>query len=153
MNCKIVEPENLYTDFLCRHKSQHGGGSIPHFSGVQFQKGYGIGNVLGNLFRNIIPIARTAFKVAQPVLKKTGKNILRKGIQTGVKVIKKVGEGENIKEVLNRESRQALKEIRNQALSDITQLRTKKINKNERKRKRKKPVYSKTKRIKRDILD
>ena len=111
MNCKIVEPENLYTDFLCRHKSQHGGGNIPHFSGVQFQKGYGIGNVLGNLFRNIIPIARTAFKVAQPVLKK------------------------------------------NQALSDITQLRTKKINKNERKRKRKKPVYSKAKIIKRYILD
>ena len=151
MRCNIQEPANLYRNFLCRQNQQYGMGvDIPPFMGARFQKGYGIGNFLGGLFRSVIPLAKSVFKVARPVLKRTGKQVLKRGIKSGVKVIEKVAQGQNLKKVLKTEGQKALLDLQNKALSEISQLSSaKSIHK---KRKSSQKRYSK-KRVKRDILD
>ena len=69
-----------FKDFFEKDSSsQIGSGSsyssyIPPFIGIQNQKGYGIGNLLGSLFRG-------ALKLAKPLLRKAG--------VFGLKVLKK----------------------------------------------------------------
>lgn len=41
---------------------QQSGGSLPSFQGAPFQKGYGIGSVLGGLFRGVLPLLKQGAK-------------------------------------------------------------------------------------------
>ena len=54
--------------------------------GNRFQRGHGIGNVLGGLARMVVPI-----------LKRSGRALLKEGVKAGVGVVKYVAGGESIK--------------------------------------------------------
>ncbi len=166
MRYKIIEPRGIYDDFLCgHHNKQYGGNAatIPPFIGIPYQRGYGIGNIISGLFKSVIPLAKNVFKVAKPILKKTGKQMLKRTVKGGVNVIQKVADGENFKKAIKAEGQKALLDLKDKALSEISQFNANKglseisqFNKTNKSRKRK-PSNSKkknySKRIKKDILD
>lgn len=51
---------------------QHGKGEFPVYAGRYVQRGHGIGNILGSLFRRILPVLKS---IAPHVLR-TGANVL-----------------------------------------------------------------------------
>lgn len=81
-----------------------GGGSLPYFQGIRYARGHGLGGVLGSLFR-----------AAVPVLKKSGKALLKEGLQTGVNVIGDVLEGQNIKSAMKRRAKDSGQRLLHQA--------------------------------------
>ena len=70
---------------------QRGGGEFPVYVGRYAQRGHGIGNIIGSLFRRILP----ALKAITPRILKTGANVLEdvsKGESWKQAVIKRVPE-------------------------------------------------------------
>ena len=51
------DSKNLYEDYYVQQS-----GGLPAFHGVQFQRGYGIGSVLGGLFRSALPLIKQGAK-------------------------------------------------------------------------------------------
>ena len=83
------------------------GNGLPVFVGGRM-RGRGIGNVLGGLARMFIP-----------VLKRTGKTLLKHGLRTGVDVLGDVVLGEDIKSSASRRIRQSGSRLLNQASRSI----------------------------------
>ena len=75
------ESRDLYEQYYDRQ--QRGRGEFPVYVGRYAQRGHGIGNILGSLFRRILP-----------VLKSIAPHILR----TGVNVLEDVSKGKSWKE-------------------------------------------------------
>ena len=70
------------------------GSGLSVYTGHRFQQGSGLGNILGGLARMVIP-----------VLKRTGKSLLREGLRTGVDVLGDVVDGSDIKDSLKKRVR------------------------------------------------
>ena len=68
------------------YKTQVGSG-LPHFSGSKYQKGHGIGNML-----------KSVMKTAIPLLKKSGKEIGKNLLSTGMDIANDVISGKSIKD-------------------------------------------------------
>ena len=66
--------------------TQQVGNGLPVFSGPRNQRGYGLGGILGGLFRS-----------AMPLLKKGVSSLGREALSTGVSIAKDALEGINIK--------------------------------------------------------
>lgn len=75
------ESRELYQRYYGRQ--QDGKGEFPVYVGRHVQKGHGIGNIIGSLFRRILP-----------VLKSLAPHVLR----TGARVIEDVSEGKSWKD-------------------------------------------------------
>lgn len=94
-----VPNKTLYRDYYCGH------GYIPVFEGKMRQEGYGIGNVLGGLFRSAMPLLKTIGKKVGSELLKGGKDVLGDLLA-----------GENIKSSLKKRSMErARKLLKNEA--------------------------------------
>ena len=91
-----------YSSFDDYYQRQVGNG-IPVFIGGRL-RGSGIGNVLGGLARMFLP-----------VLKRTGKSVLKQGLRTGVDILGDVVSGENIKSSASRRIRQSGSTLLNKA--------------------------------------
>ena len=63
-------------DYENYYKIQAGGGGISYFSGPQYQRGYGLGNIFSGLLRRIIPIFTST----------AGEKLSNAALKTGVKV-------------------------------------------------------------------
>lgn len=83
---------NAYEEY---YLNQAGSG-LPVFIGSRHTKGHGIGNVLSGLVR-----------LAVPVLKSTGKAVLKEGLRTGIDVLGDVLSGSDIKSSVKRRARQS----------------------------------------------
>jgi len=78
----------MYEDYYTGHL----GGNIPVFRGARYQRGHGLGNVIGGLFRRVVlPFLWTSAKGIVPFLKKNKK------MRTGMEVANDVLEGESLK--------------------------------------------------------
>ena len=107
-----------FKDFFEKDSSsQIGSGSsyssyIPPFIGIQNQKGYGIGNLLG------------ALKLAKPLLRKAGvfglkvlkREVKKRGVSAGKNAIKSILTGKSPKEAIKEEAKRQLSEIGSDAL-------------------------------------
>ena len=69
---------------------------MPIFVGNRFQRGHGLGNILGGLARMVVPI-----------LKQTGKAVLKEGIRAGSNILNDVGTGQNFKQSIKRRFKQS----------------------------------------------
>ena len=76
----------LYRQHFCGN-----GSNLPVFQGVQYQEGYGIGNILGGLFRSALPLIKSA-----------GKRLGKEVLTAGKDVLGDVLSGKNIKSSLKR---------------------------------------------------
>ena len=82
-------------------KSGHG---IPGFEGIPYQRGGGLGNFLGRLFRSVLP-----------VLKKVGKAVGKQALATGADIMADVARGRNIKESAQEHGRAGLADLADKA--------------------------------------
>ena len=58
------------------------GGNMPVFPGARYQRGHGLGNVIGGLFRRVVlPFLRTSAKNVLPFLKKEQKDAHQKCVE------------------------------------------------------------------------
>lgn len=78
-----------FKDYESHYVNQTGRGGV--YGGVRVQRGHGLGNILGGLFRASIPLLKTGAKA-----------IGKKALQTGVKVANDVAMGNNLKQSLKR---------------------------------------------------
>jgi len=84
----------MYEDYYTGHL----GGNIPVFRGARYQRGHGLGNVIGGLFRRVVlPFLWTSAKGIVPFLKKNKKMLIRNALRTGMEVANDVLEGESLK--------------------------------------------------------
>lgn len=96
----------LYGNFFQGH-DQIGHG-IPVFIGNQYQKGYGLGNVLGGLFKGLIPIVKSGVK---GVLKTAGRELAKGGLNVASNVLM----GQNVKTAMKQEASKRLKSLKRKA--------------------------------------
>jgi hypothetical protein len=84
------ESREVYERYYDRQ--QNGKGEFPVYVGRYTQRGYGIGNIIGSLFRRILP----ALKAVVPHVPRTGANVLEdvaEGKSLKESAIKRVPEG------------------------------------------------------------
>ena len=74
---------DLYEEYYSRQN----GGEILVFAGSKFQRGHGLGSILGGFFRRLV----------LPFLKTNGKMMLENAMKTGVDVVGDVIDGKSIK--------------------------------------------------------
>ena len=75
---------DLYEEYYSRQN----GGEIPVFAGRRFQRGHGLGSILGGFFRRLV----------LPFFKAHGKHMLANAVKTGMEVADDVLEGQSVKE-------------------------------------------------------
>ena len=97
----IPNDERLWAQYYQR------GGSLG-FTGLPYQRGYGLGSFFRGIFRNILPVAKTA-------LKTVGKQALT----TGAQIASDVVAGEDIKKSAKKRGRAAASNLLRKAATKL----------------------------------
>ena len=126
---------DLYEEYYSRQN----GGEIPVFAGSKFQRGHGLGSILGGFFRRLV----------LPFLKTNGKTMLENAMKTGMDVASDVIDGKSLKSSVKTHVPEGIKRtaknLKFQSGSGVARA------KRTRKR-RKHNTFSSRKRRKRDIF-
>ena len=93
--------KNIFEDYYTR-QAGHG---LPVFMGNRYQRGHGLGNILGGLARMVVP-----------VLKRGGQTLLKEGLRTGADILGDVVAGESVKTSAKRRVKQTGSRLLNEAL-------------------------------------
>ena len=101
----FVGNPKVYEDYYC---SQVGHG-LPVFIGGRNMRGRGLGSLLGSIGRSLIPM-----------LKSSGKALLKEGARTGLRVAQDVLSGQNFKSSVSQRARQGGKRLFEQAVGHVT---------------------------------
>lgn len=100
-----------HVPFVCNRKAylDHYGRGYPGFEGEIIQEGYGIGNVLGGLFRTLVPLAT---RHVLPVLKRTAQTAGKSLLRSGINVVKDVAlEKKSLKDSLKRHAQTSVEDL------------------------------------------
>ena len=97
---------NVYDDYYLR-QAGHG---MPIFVGGRYQRGRGLGNILGGLARMVVP-----------VLKRGGKTLLKEGLRTGIDILGDVTSGRSIKSSAQRRIKQTGSRLLKKAVNSLPQ--------------------------------
>jgi hypothetical protein len=95
-------------DSLYLHQATQSGHGIPGFEGVAFQRGGGLGNILGRLFRFVLPVA-----------KKAAKAVGKQALTSGADILSDVVKGRNLKESAEEHGRAALENLAGKAVTKM----------------------------------
>ena len=111
----IYIPENgaVWEQFYGQQASQSGHG-IQGFEGTAYQRGGGLGNFLGRIFRSIMPVVKS-------VGKKAAKAIGKEALTAGAHIVSDVSRGRNIKASAKVRGRQALANLADQTSQNLKQ--------------------------------
>jgi len=90
---------DMYQDYYTG-KHQFGSGNMPIFRGAKYQRGHGLGNILGGLLRTII----------LPFVKRNAAMMAGKAIKTGINVVSDASRGVPLKQSFKTHVPKALKE-------------------------------------------
>ena len=83
MKTKYYPDAKAYQEYYLRQT----GKGYPVFAGRRYQRGHGLGSIIGNLFKSAVPM-----------LKKGAKAIGKEALRTGLGIASDVMEGQNIKQ-------------------------------------------------------
>lgn len=108
-----------FEDYYIRQATGHG---LPVFSGVRTQRGHGLGNLL-----------TSAFRVFLPVLKSTGKSVLKQGLSTGADILGDLVRGRSLKQAAKTRVKEGGSRLLKRAADALN---TKKTIKKKKKKKR-----------------
>ena len=86
---------NAYEDYYINQS----GYGLPVFYGQRTQRGHGIGNIFGGLFRTVFPL-----------IKRFAPVIGRKALQTGIQIVSNVVEGRSLKEAAKERVGETIRE-------------------------------------------
>ncbi|GIY37614.1 uncharacterized protein CDAR_125911 [Caerostris darwini] len=90
------------------HYTNQSGSGIPHYEGISFQRGYGLGGVFRRLFR-----------AALPFLVRGGKVVGKEALVTGTKVINDVLSGKDLETAAKSRSKEAGKSLARKAINRV----------------------------------
>ena len=96
----------LHNPYEDHYLKQAYGGGLPVFIGGQ--RGRGIGGIFNGLARMIIP-----------VLKRTGKTVLKEGLRSGVDVLGDIVSGQNVKSSFKKRAKQAGTRLVDQSMKSL----------------------------------
>ena len=96
-------------NYASYYKNQAVGGGN-YFSGAPLQRGHGLGNILGGLFRSALPMIKQGAKV-----------IGKEAVKTGVGVAADVLGGQNIKTATKQRARQAGLNMTSQVMQQLSE--------------------------------
>ncbi|GIX90849.1 uncharacterized protein F54H12.2 [Caerostris darwini] len=88
------------------HYTNQSGTEIPHYEGISFQRGYGLGGVFRRLFRTALPF-----------LVRGGKVVGKEALVTGTKVINDVLSGKDLETAAKSRSKEAGKSLARKAIN------------------------------------
>lgn len=100
---RAIEPRRSRAESMKMFEEQYlkqTGSGLPAFTGVQYQRGHGLGNMLRSLTR-----------LAVPLLKKGAKLVGKQALRTGIDIARDAAEGQNVKRAAKRRMSQGLKEL------------------------------------------
>lgn len=100
-NCSEADRE--YKDFY-----DQTGGMVPIFAGAQYQRGFGLGNILSGLM-----------KAALPIVKKGAMSLGKTALRTGLKTAQDAISGKNVKSSFLRNVKDAGNEVLNNSVSYV----------------------------------
>ncbi|GIY46751.1 hypothetical protein CDAR_251041 [Caerostris darwini] len=124
------------------HYTNQSGSGIPHYEGISFQRGYGLGGVFRRLFR-----------AALPFLVRGGKVVGKEALVTGTKVINDVLSGKDLETAAKSRSKEAGKSLARKAINRVQSMRGQGVYKRKRKN-RKRVISSKKRKVsEHDIFD
>lgn len=86
----VPESESTWEHFYGLQASQSGHG-ISGFEGTAFQRGSGLGNILGRIFRSVFPILKS-------VGKKVAKTVGKEAFSAGANIVGDIARGRNFQE-------------------------------------------------------
>ncbi|GIX76933.1 uncharacterized protein F54H12.2 [Caerostris extrusa] len=109
------------------HYTNQSGSGIPHYEGISFQRGYGLGGVFRRLFR-----------AALPFLVRGGKVVGKESLVTGTKVINDVLSEKDLETAAKSRSKEAGKSLARKAINRVQSM----IGQGVYKRKRKTEIES-----------
>lgn len=98
-------PDNKHYE---HYYTQQVGKGLPVFTGPRSQKGYGLGGILGGLFRS-----------AMPLIKQGAKTLGREVFNTGIGLAQDALEGKNIKTAARTRLRQAGRNLSQKAVRKL----------------------------------
>ncbi len=96
-------------DYERYYRNQAGGGGN-FFKGAPIQRGYGLGNILGGLFR-----------AALPILKQGATTLGKQALRTGVNIASDALNGQHVQSAAKERLRQAGRQITNRAANHLSQ--------------------------------
>lgn len=138
----MLVPYSCCTKQFEDHYAGQIGSGIPYYSGMKFQKGYGLGGFFRRLFRSAVPF-----------LKKGAKTVGEEVLRSGARVASDVLGGKDFKTAASERSKESGKSLANRALNKLHNM----IGKGSYKRKRKTSKVSRTPKPKKrrggDIFD
>jgi hypothetical protein len=89
---------DYYRDLALGVRQNGRGFDMPYFSGAKYQRGFGLANIFGNLFRGLRSILPNVFKT-----------VGRHALTTGVNIANDMLEGKKIRDVAGQHALQGLK--------------------------------------------
>lgn len=101
MKKKYQPDANAYHNYYLNQK----GRGYPVYAGRRFQRGHGLGSILGSLFKS-----------AAPLLKKGAKALGKEALKTGMHVAADALEGRNVKESLKSRVKDTGRQMVNRAV-------------------------------------
>ena len=104
--CRVYRPNT--EDYIHHYQQTGAGSSYPVFRGTPYQAGYGIGNILSNVFKGLVP-----------VLKRGALTAAKTAAKSGAQAIGDVIEGKSIKEALKTRAIEGLHSVGRQARDAI----------------------------------
>ena len=97
--------DNIYEDYYL----QQAGSGMPVYSGVETQRGHGLGSILGGFMRSAVPLLKSVGKAV-------GKQVLRSGMDVASDVIS----GSNVKQAVKNRAREGAMSLLNRARNTTT---------------------------------
>ena len=88
---------------------QQVGQGVPVFEGVNLQRGYGLGGILGGLLRSALPILRRGARA-----------LGRRALKTGMDIAKDTLNGDNFKSATKRRLKETGRNLGHEALQRVT---------------------------------
>lgn len=92
----------FYRDYYAAQQRGHGG--FPVYVGQRFQRGHGLGNILGRIFRTVLPFLKRVAPVA---------------LRTGAQVVEDVTSGRNVQESIKERGREAIQPLVERTLPQL----------------------------------
>ena len=99
---------NMYDSYYMA-QAGYGGGGLPYYKGPPYMRGHGLGGILSGVLRSTIV----------PMLKSTGKTLLREGLKTGTGILSDAIEGKSIKSSASERLNQSAKRLTKSATNKL----------------------------------
>ena len=98
-------------------------GATPFVEGTIFSKGRGFGSIFRSVVKAVTPFIKSAVRTIAPIAKKTGKYILKQGLNTVADTAADMLQGDSAAEALKNNAEATLENMRYDGLRQAEKLR------------------------------